>query len=46
MMACCESPGSAERLVASLTDRGLASRYDMIVTRFDRQGAELTYKRP
>jgi beta-RFAP synthase len=46
VMACCESPGSAERLVASLTDRGLASRYDMIVTRFDRQGAELTYKRP
>jgi beta-RFAP synthase len=46
VMACCDSPGSAERLVATLTGRGLASRYDMVVTRFDRQGAELTYKSP
>lgn len=46
VMACCHSAESAERLVADVTNLGLSSRYDMIVTRFGRQGAELSYRRP
>ena len=46
VMACCDSPGSAERLVATLTGRGLAARYQMVITRFDRHGAEVRYTRP
>ena len=42
VMACCESAESAERLSAEIRGRGLASRYDMIVARFDGQGAALT----
>lgn len=42
VMACCESAAAAEELVGQLIGRGLAADYDMIVTRFDRQGAVLT----
>ena len=41
VMACCESEESASRLVAALTGRGLAERYDMTITRFDHEGAVL-----
>lgn len=54
VMACCESAAAAADLVGELTGRGLADAYDMIIARFDRQGAVLTgasggspfYRRP
>lgn len=46
VMACCESVAAAEGLVTQLTSRGFATEYDMIVTRFDGRGAELSYRSP